>query len=146
MKTLRLIISALSFIVMSACHHSDPPSADSIAVQKLEGTWKINGTNSVTLDGADISEYFDGFSINFLPSQQYTTTKTPGPIWHTDGGYEFKFRPSSTDFDLRIDNALDVTIMELSASTLKMQVQYQQQSGGRMSHASGIYIFTLTKK
>ncbi len=110
------------------------------------GTWTISTSGGVLLgEGAntiDVGELFQNFSITFTASG-YTTTGTT-PVWARSGTWAFTDN-SGTKF--RRNDNLEVNVLEISATTVKLSLQWNETTyeDGRNKSLAGLHTFTLNK-
>lgn len=147
---LALIITLLVFVL--ACNDEPGAAPPTEAEKRAEiliagnGTWTISTSGGVLLgEGAntiDVGELFQNFSITFTASG-YTTTGTT-PVWARSGTWAFT-DDSGTKF--RRNDNLEVNVLEISATTIKLSLQWNETTyeGGRSKSLAGLHTFTLNK-
>jgi hypothetical protein len=147
-----LLLIITLFVFVFACKDEPGETPLTEAEKRAEilisgnGTWAISTSNGVLLgEGAntiDVSELFQNFSITFTASG-YTTTGTT-PVWARSGTWTFT-DDSGTKF--RRNDNLEVTILEISATTVKLSLQWNETTyeDGRTKSLAGLHTFTLNK-
>lgn len=140
-----VIILALG---LCACGGDEPePLSESEKVTDLlvsgSGAWTPTSSGGVTVDGVDVTnELFAGFTITFLEGT-YTTTGT-SPVWPAQDTWRFK--DETAKVIIRGLDEKEVTITEISASRLKLTLEWSETTyGGRKSSLKGKHEFTLDK-
>lgn len=140
------------FTVVFGCKKDEPdvkPTEAELTTEILtagNGTWNIPASGGVILgEGAttiDIGELFENFSLTFTTTG-YTTTGTT-PVWARSGTWAF-IDDSGTKF--RRNDNLEVTIIEISANTVKLSLQWNETTyeDGRSKSLAGLHTFTFNK-
>lgn len=143
-----LALAAVSFL--SGCGGSDPEPAltESEKVTNLltasGGTWTPKASSGITVDGVDVTDdLFPGFSITFQENTLITTGTTP--VWLRQDTWRFK--DESATVIIRGQDNKEVIIEEISASQLKLTLEWTQTTteGGRQRSLKGKHEFFLNK-
>lgn len=103
------------------------------------GAWQLE---SVTLDGEDITDLYEGLSITFNKSGTYSITPEQNPLvslWFSAGIYAL-----TSNNILITDASIEYTIEKLDENRLVLSFNYTAPSS-RVSSVSGFYRFTFTK-
>lgn len=143
------IITSLSFL--SGCGGSDPEPAAPTEAQKVTqllmsngGSWTPAASAGVTVDGVDVTQdLFPGFTITFQ-EKTFTTTGT-SPVWLRQDTWGFKDQTAKVI--LRGQDGKEITISEISASQLKLTLEWPETTheSGRQGSLKGKHEFLLTK-
>ena len=135
-------------LIASACGGDDPtPLTQTQKVTQMltssGGTWTPATASGVMVDGVDVTaELFAGFTITFKDGT-YTTTGT-SPVWPADDTWSFKDETATVI--IRGVDQKEVTINEISASQLKLSLEWSETTyGGRKSSLEGKHEFNLNK-
>lgn len=108
------------------------------------GTWAPITATGVTIDGIDVTDdLFPGFTITFLDNTLTTTGTTP--VWLRQDTW--KFKDQSAKVIIRGQDNKEVTITEISASQLKLRLEWTETTtqGGRQHSLKGMHEFILLK-
>lgn len=144
--SLRLCSVVLIGIVMTAgmsCS-KDSPSAEDGFLEKLEGTWELSSAG-VEIDGEDVSEVFEDFSVTFTKDMEYNTTDGNSPIWDSSGRFELEASSNDSGFHIIRDDDVQVRVDELSEDGLVLQFNFVGDGSGRIKSVSGEYTFHLER-
>ncbi|OEK01272.1 hypothetical protein BFP97_06990 [Roseivirga sp. 4D4] len=126
-------------IMLWGCKDDDPnPLAQRI--NNLAGTWTVQ---SVTNDGTDVTNQFNGFQLAFTIEKTYTTTNGGNP-WPASG--TFDIQEDALDTIVR-DGNTNITIVSISDSSmsLRFQVNGIRSIANLRSGITGSFTFSLTK-
>lgn len=151
MKNIQLSIQNISFIgnvvlltvacvFLAGCKGSDDPSPKDVTTQKLTATtWRVS---TVSVDGTDQTSLFTNMTLKFTASN-YTTTKG-GVVWPASGTWTFI---DATAKKFKRDNDLEVTIVEVTDTTLKLSLTWTAGTfgSGRVASVGGVHTFTMIK-
>lgn len=130
--------AALMFLL--SCGGDDGPTPNETAGQQLTaGGWRIQ---NVTVDNTDRTALFTNFTLTFTATS-YTTTNG-GLVWPTSGTWTFT---DETGQKVRRNDGVEITILEISATTLRLQLQWAKGAlgSGRTSSVAGNHVFTFSK-
>ena len=142
MKTFRYFLLAVTLAavtLLSGCKSDDPTPQQANMKKLTSGAWTVS---QVTVDGVDQSSLFTGMTLQFTKT---TYTATNGvPVWPTSGSWTFVDKTGKL---IRRDNELDITIVAISTSELKLSLDWDQDtySGGRRRSVAGEHLFTFRK-
>jgi len=112
-------------------------------LQASGGTWSPS-SSGITVDNADASSLFQGFTIKFGDGTLTTTGTTP--VWLRNDTWSFK--DDNANVIIRGQDNKEVSIESVSDTQLKLKLQWDQytyEDGGRKKSIPGNYEFTLTK-
>jgi hypothetical protein len=161
MKTLARFASALTLLTLSivainfmGCGPDpgpDPVEPEPTLKEQRTTLLKAGGaswtpsSSGIKVDGVDVTaDLFDGFTIKFEGSTLTTTGTTP--VWERTDTWSFK--DDNANVIIRGSDGKEVTISSISASELKLTLewdQYTYEEGGRQKSIPGTYEFTLNK-
>jgi hypothetical protein len=135
-----LPVSLSLLMMLASCGGDDPkPSARDKIKEKLVGaTWNME---SVTVDGVDRTDVYEGLTITFGEGI-YTTTQG-GPVWPASDTWTFASDDATavTRGDgIRVDVEATEGILQLSLTWTK--TTYGQ---GRVASMQGQHVFTFAK-
>jgi len=146
MKTLKLYTLTLlvGITVLISCKPKTP-EAETEAEKQLKlfaKTWNVKtDANAVTLDAADNTTNWTGFSLTVNSDYTYSTSGVHAGfegVWPSQGIWEFN---SATDVATIIrDDGTRIGIV-VDASTLKLSFSYV--TGGRTSGTDGAWVFNM---
>lgn len=132
-------LSGMLFIGMSCS--KDSPSAEDVFLEKIEGTWVVS--SGVEIDGEDVTEVFDDFSVTFTRDFEYSTTDGNEPIWDNSGRFELEASSNDAGFHILRDDDVQVRVHELSEDKLVLKFNFISDGSGRFNSVSGEYTFDL---
>ncbi len=99
LKFLKILSFCAVVILIQACGGDDPTpappkTAEQIATEALTGTssltWALTGTNTVTRDGANVTEKYTGFELVLTSGAAKTyTSKSSGDLFDSSGNWSF---------------------------------------------------------
>jgi hypothetical protein len=141
MKFLSRVIYVPIIIVvfgMAGCKDKDPiPETDRVRELLFTGTWKAK---QVTVDAVDRTYQFTGLTLTFTATN-YTTTNGK-LVWPASGTWKFKNDEAKV---LLRDQDVEVTIIEVSSTTLKLSFNWSTTTlgSGRSMSVAGKHEFTL---
>lgn len=136
-----LMIAVLAIGILVGCD-DEAPSKEEVFLKDLNGAWTLSA-GRVTTGGKDVTNAFKGMEITFTTGKTYTVTNPLTPIWPASG--TFSLETGSNDlFDIRRDDNVLITVTELTATTVTLQLQYAAPAG-RSNSVSGQYTFMMTK-
>jgi hypothetical protein len=144
----KIFSSTLMFFVLltaCCCNNSKDPSAQDKFKDNIMGTWILSTGVSVDLGGTDVSHFFSGFEVTFLKDGSYTSKNGQPPIWPVNGFYNDQ-KNAAGDFDILRDDAVTLSIKEMTTGNLKLQFHFDAQPVGRINSVSGTYTFSLVKQ
>lgn len=147
-KLASILVISLALIISACAGDPDPrPLTEAEKVTDIltagTGTWTPATSGGVTVDGVDVTDdLFTEFTITFLEGT-YTTTGT-SPVWPSQDTWRFKDETASVI--IRGLDEKEITITEISASQLKMTLEWSETTyGGRTNSLKGKHEFTLNK-
>ena len=152
-KHFQLAMAALFLAssMLGSCGGSDPEPAAPTEAEKVTrlltdngGKWAPTGAAGITVDGIDVTEeLFPDFSITFQ-EETFTTTGT-SPVWLRQDTWSFKDQTAKVI--VRGQDSKEITITEVSATQLKLTLEWEQttHSGGRQASLKGKHEFILSK-
>ena len=107
-------------------------------INDLTATWQMS---AVTNDNNDVTDQFTGFTLT-VDGLNYRTQNGGNP-WPASGTYDFK----GDDLNILIRNdGAEITIDELTATSLVLSFNFSSVTGGRTSGVTGDFTFSLTKQ
>ncbi len=132
----------LSMLVLSSCGGgggSTPPATEVTTNQLKANTWRIS---TVTVDGVDQTTLFAGMTLSFTATN-YTTTNGKA-VWPASGTWSFT---DNTAKKIKRSDNLEVTIAEVSSTTLKLSLNWATGSlgTGRVESVAGNHVFSFVK-
>lgn len=142
-----LLLFCTSIIVLTSlagCGGGDDgPSGsrqDEVSNALTSGTWKVN---TVTVDGVDRTDMFEGMTLSFTSTNFSSTNAIP--VWPVGGTWVFTDE-TATEF-LRGDGIV-VTILEATNASLQLELFWSRTtlgSDGRTSSIRGEHVFRFGK-
>lgn len=127
----------LIFLALGLMNCGSDPAVDKINL--LEGAWMLG---SVTNDGVDVTNQFDGFALTLRKDFTYSTTNG-GNAWPASGS--FAFADEQQNQIQRDDNVL-ILIGDVTANNLEVSFNVNTVAGsGRLNGITGNFIFKLNK-
>jgi hypothetical protein len=142
-----LIVSALLVLAMfkfSGCDSDDSkpePDPEKEYLEQLSFTWHLQ---QAKIDGTDVTLAFKDLSLTLKSDKTFTVTNPVAPIWPADGTFVLQEISGAADYKIVRSDGMDIYVTELSATTLRLELQYQP-IGGRMSSVGGEYQFLFTR-
>jgi hypothetical protein len=142
-----LIVSALLVLAMfkfSGCDSDDSkpePDPEKEYLEQLSFTWHLQ---QAKIDGTDVTLAFKDLSLTLKGDKTFTVTNPVAPIWPADGTFVLQEISGAADYKIVRSDGMDIYVTELSATTLRLELQYQP-IGGRMSSVGGEYQFLFTR-
>lgn len=139
-----------SLIILSSCKKDPDPekTPEELQIEKLTNTWvPKTGINAVTVGAVDVSADWAGFVLT-MGNKTYSSTGADQPnVWPANGTWDFAASGSTVDINtiLRSGNGapLEITILSVTANTLKMQFDYDTSLNGKLSGTDGTWIFDM---
>lgn len=133
---------AITILLLTSCSHSDDPkptAEENVKSLLTASPWKMS---LVLVDNADQTALYKDLVVNF--SNTVFNSVNGGSVWPKDGSWSFT--DSNATAILRSDGVV-VTILEVDATTLKLQMQWTKTTigGGRSSSISGKHVFAFVK-
>ncbi len=101
-------------------------------------TWSLS---SVFVDEVDYTEVFDGFTMAF--TETGVTTSNGTVVFEATDGWDFK--DAATAAQIVTDSGLELTINELTETTLVFSFEFDETIYGRTSAVGGNNVFTLNR-
>jgi hypothetical protein len=136
---LSVFSSIIALLLLAACGGDDPkPSAVEIVQQRLtSATWLLE---TVTVDGSNQTELYEGLTLTFTKSG-YTSTGGE-PVWQASGLWSFT---DETALNILRDDGVNLTIVTLTDATLSIKLIWNDTTlgTGRSSSIAGEYVFTF---
>lgn len=109
-----------------------------IAQALLENNWTIADGGSITLDGSNISDRYDGFGMN-VGNLSFTTTNA-GNLFPATGTWQWV---GTSDNSVTTGNGKEITITQLS--TTRFIFTFQKTDQNAVAGVPGSYVVTLTR-
>lgn len=109
-----------------------------IAQALLENNWTIANGGSITLDGSDVSNRYDGFSMD-IENGTYTTTNA-GSLFPATGTWQWV---GTSDNQVNTGNGKQITITQLS--TTRFSFSFLKTDQNVAAGVPGNYTVTLTR-
>lgn len=136
-----LLIGVMSLIIITSCKgggdDTPAPTDQEIAQAILENTWIVGSTGSISVDNTDVTDRYDGFSLN-IGNGTYTTTNA-GDLFPANGTWEWV---GETDNIFTTGNGKEITITELTETQFSFQFLKTEQNVA--AGISGNYSISLT--
>lgn len=130
-------------IFLVGCKDDDPTIRETTTDALINNNkpWIISG-GSVTLDGDDVSNSFEGFEISF--AQTTYTSSNGGDIWPEaiDAPWSFKGTDEGDASTIIRSDQIEVQIVVTKESQLLLTFTFYDVNG-RINGISGNYIFDL---
>lgn len=145
MKINLLIISciiALLSLALQGCHDSNEPTAQDEYLARLSSSWVID---EVTTGNKDVTGAFEDMELAVTGKKKFTVKNPVAPIWPASGSFSLREVPSSSEYSILRDDGIEATVLELTATTLILELQYTAPVG-RTESVSGVYEFHFIKK
>lgn len=136
-----LILSGLSLIM--ACKGDDtPPITEAERITQLMTGVNNWSPQSITADGKDVSELFEGFTLKFNSNNTYTSTGET-PVWARNGTWTFT-SDAATSFRKEDDNIVE--IIDINQGNMRLRLNWTETTykDGRSSSISGVHEFVLS--
>lgn len=109
-----------------------------IAQALLENNWTIANGGSITLDGSNVSNRYEGFSLD-IENGTYTTTNA-GDLFPATGTWEWV---GTSDNQVTTESGKQITITQLT--TTKFSFSFLKTDQNVAAGVSGNYVVTLTR-
>ena len=136
-STYYMLIIAMVAFTFSCKKKTPEPDQKTIQLGKLSASWSLT---QVMNDNLDVTDQYTGFTLTI--DQLTYTTQQGGNPWPSSGTYDFK----GDDLSVLVRNdGAELTIDELTSSTLILSFNYTSLSGGRTAGVTGDFTFSLTK-
>jgi hypothetical protein len=143
-NTILGIVIGFTLLTFSGCDNAPPEPAETDAQKNMKilvtgGAWTVQ---SVTVDGVDKTQLYQGLKITF--SNTGYTAISGGAIWPASGTWSFS-SDSGTTFHRSDD--LDVAINELSQNKLVISFNWTKTTlgSGRVGSIAGQHVINLTR-
>lgn len=137
---LSIVILAITLTGLSSCDDTPPKTQQELVTEQLTaGPWRLE---TVTIEGDDGAQLFKDFGLTFT-AEGYTSTGTT-PVWKRSGTWKFLNEEATR---INRDNELDVNIVSIDGTTLKLSLTWNQETfeGGRSKSLRGKHEFTLKR-
>lgn len=137
---LSIVTLAIVLTGLSSCDDTPPKTQQELVTEQLTaGPWRLE---TVTIEGDDGAQLFKDFGLTFT-AEGYTSTGTT-PVWKRSGTWKFLNEEATR---INRDNELDVTIVSIDGTTLKLSLTWNQETyeGGRSKSLRGKHEFTLKR-
>jgi hypothetical protein len=144
MKKLTIVSSlfVLTIFNFSNCDSDDnSPNPEHEYLERLSFTWNLQ---QIKIDGTDVTPVFAGLSLIIKDDRTFTVTNAVTPFWPESGTFILQEISGSADYTIVRSDGMEIRVNELSATTLRLQLQYEP-AGGRMSSVGGPYEFLFTR-
>jgi hypothetical protein len=141
-KSFRLnyLLFLVLFISIASCGGGDDgpalPTDQELAQEILEATWSLGGGGAITLDGRNVANNYNGFTLN-IADGTFTTTNA-GDLFPASGTWQWV---GETDNQVRTGEGKEITISDLSETTFTFS--FTKSSGNSVAGVSGNYVITL---
>ena len=141
-ELLLLIIVIAPVATLTNCGSAEGTLPEPATNNLLVNTWAVA---SVQLDNEDITTEWSGFKLTVDANMQYTTpfiSDDKKLVWPTFGSYSY---PNSANENLLMRNdGVEITLTNLSVSSVQLTFTIATPSGGRVKGLVGNYVFNLT--
>jgi hypothetical protein len=149
-----LILAGVAMFYVSCSKDDDPGKSETdTQIEKLNGTWKITGSEQVLLTGASPGVDYTGFTLTIAGtsgsnnnSVSFTATGRPElSPWPANGTLTFGTNVTET----LVRSGDDVSIAyDVDDTTLQMEFFYDGAGypGSRIKNVEGTWTFTFTKQ
>ncbi|WP_420385318.1 hypothetical protein [Roseivirga sp.] len=141
----KLIFGLLIVLTIASCGGGGddtptPPeeTPQEIAQALLENNWTVASGGSISLDGSDVSNRYDGFSLD-IENGTFTTTNA-GDLFPATGTWQWV---GTTDNQVTTGNGKSITITELS--TTRFVFSFLKTDQNVAAGVPGNYVVTLTR-
>ena len=116
-----------------------PSKKDEVKAILVSTTWKLQ---SVTVDGTDQTDIYEGMTLKFT-SLTYTTTNGM-PVWKASGAWTFT---NDTATSFQRDDGVEVDILLATENSLKLGLLWDKTTlgSGRLESVAGDHVFTFIK-
>jgi hypothetical protein len=138
-----LLFCTASLLLFPSCKE-DEPTAEELFLAKIGTAWILSSTG-VALDDVPVNKVFSGFVLTLTDQSTFTTTNGNSPIWASSGKFTLKKNSSTAGFALVRNDAVEVSVDQLTDTKLVLRFQYVGQPG-RTKSVGGEYVFDLIKK
>jgi hypothetical protein len=145
LKSVQYMISLFvigGLLITGVSCSKDSPSAEDVFLEKIEGTWVLS-SSGVEIDGEDVTEVFEEFTVTFTKDREYSTSDGNEPIWDGSGTFDLEASSNDAGFHIIRDDDVEVRVDELSETKLVLKFNYVSDGSGRVKSASGEYTFDL---
>jgi hypothetical protein len=134
MKTLsKIIVLILCSLSIVACSDSETKSEEEVFLSKLTAdTWILS---NAVVDNKSVTGAFDALALTFTKSTISAVNAVP-PIWQNAS---FEIEKSGDVFIILRSDGINVTVKELTASKLLLELQFS--AGSKVTSVSGKYTF-----
>jgi len=152
MKYLRFLVITgflAGFSLMIGCGGDDTPdiTPEQEQIEKLTATWAIS---NVTLDGADRSADWTGFTLTATGTLTYSTTNSGDDnVWPTSGTWSFAGTEGAGLNVLNRSDGVTVNIDAITETSLDLSFTFALASPNKESRVASIegdWVFELTKQ
>lgn len=109
-----------------------------IAQEVMEATWSLENGGSITLDGSNVSNRYEGFTLR-IGNKTYTTTNA-GELFPATGTWNWV---GTSDNQVTTESGKEITITELSSTRFAFSFRKTDQNVA--AGVPGNYVVTLTK-
>jgi hypothetical protein len=149
--TLVSLLLIFLLCILSGCKHSsEEPVPEPTAKEKATGLLTGKGgkwnpaplSNWVMVEGVNVAELFQNFTISFT-STGFTTSGT-SPVWPRSGTWHFK--DETAKVFIRDSDNKEITIESLDENSLRLTLMWEQgTTSGRSLSVAGKHEFILSK-
>lgn len=139
-RKLTAVFALLIIALITSCD-DEKPSPEKQYLKKLVFTWNLQ---QATTNGIDVTPAFSGLALTVKGNKTFTVASAVDPIWPASGTFTLRQVSGSQDYDIVRNDGVEIHVSELSASQLKLQMQYQPPHG-RVSSVGGQYEFVFTR-
>lgn len=137
------VLALLSIGILSNCGSSnDAPTLskqDQVKAILTASPWKVN---TVSVDGVDKTITYKDLTLTFTNTG--FTSVSGGPVWPASGTWNFTTADATA---FKRDDGLEVTILEATATSLKLGLTWSKTTlgQGRTQSVSGAHVFNFRK-
>lgn len=129
------------------------PTEEELQLDKLSGTWKVTGTNNVTLDAVSKKTDYSNFTLTVTGTPDatsfgYTTSGRPAlSAWPASGTWAFASGKVLTTIKRDPGGAKEVEVTyTVTETTLELSFTYTGAGETRTNKVTGLWSFQLTKQ
>jgi len=139
-------LTLLGLLTFTSCGKDDTPPTPQVdpeqeIVDGLNKSWTIT---SVTLDNVDVTGDWNGFTLTFNGTKEYTATALSAEsilVWPASGSYTF---PNATNANLILRNDdIQITISNMTDTTVTLSFTILGRTGGRKEGLIGGWVFEM---
>ncbi|MBT1701601.1 hypothetical protein KK083_32225 [Fulvivirgaceae bacterium PWU4] len=136
-----LALLTINLLITGCDNDNEKPGPEKQFLQKLSFTWHLQ---QARVNGVDVTRAFNGPILTIKGNKTFTVAPPVDPIWPASGSFTLREVSGSQDYDIVRNDGVELHVSELSASQLKLQMQYQPPHG-RVSSVGGQYEFVFSR-